>query len=101
MTAETKTIQKHVEVQERTETLAVVCDFCGKRVEGAGIMYGRTEWKRPLMGEHEYVTVACRTGNIWPEGDFTQTRSFDCCADCFDEKIAPLAITGPRLTEEG
>jgi len=90
-----KTFKK---VQKTTTVMEVeshICDLC----------------KQPIVRGARFDASKCVvdmvTGNVFPEGDFTETTRFDVCVDCFEGKLMPLLQkefgATPRvfMTEDG
>lgn len=79
-----------VDVPATTRTFVhhKTCDLCAVKIS-----------KKPY--EVSEVSVSYKHGNSYPECGSGAETSFDLCADCFKDKLAPWLISqGAKPTEE-
>ena len=55
----------------------VLCDICGAEIREESYRISDVE-------------ISSRIGDSFPEGSSWVTKSIDCCAECFSEKVIPL-----------
>jgi len=72
-------------VEEHEEESRTVCDFCGEDIVQKGYKF-------------DEVQIEARLGNVWPEGDLRVAELFDCCPQCWRNKVCPAleALSGKR-----
>jgi len=75
-------IRKTIDVPATTREVVefTVCDLCGRKEPGDG-------WSKCY--DVEDVEVSYESGSRYPDGNFTETISYDICPDCFKNKLMP------------
>lgn len=88
-------IKKKIEVPAtfKEVVVKVLCDFCDKTIK-QNREYGE-KFCEP--------TIKCEEGETWPSGGSGETTSFDCCGECWNEKVLPalkaVSINAPKVTD--
>ena len=99
-----KTTVRPVQVvhPQRTVITEIVCDFCGKtsRGEGCERYPGGVDWSTEGFSHIDQITVMRQTGTNYPEGSWGTNFIIDCCPQCWDTKLWPMALEHGQPTEE-
>lgn len=87
-------IQQVMKQRERMQTLAIICDLCKTRYDGAT----RYNWATGQF-DIERTTVSSESGTVFPEGGSTDVIDVDICPRCFTDKLLPwLQSQGVHVT---
>lgn len=76
----------------RDTVVSLSCDLCKRRSPTS------FDWANSPNFVDE-ITITRRCGNVWPEGDFTDTTEVDLCPGCFERFLNWLKEQGGSYTE--